>query len=149
MRSSIWLLLVAALFFAVSAGAAETLVDPISEIDGCQVWMLCDAEESAQNCGGAGNERYIRPNLDLWSFTAWANESTEDSAWTIKFYETARGMGYDATWSELLNSAGDLTPSNLSFVWTGHTGDIWAVIGGTHDGDLVSLRIRGCPLAVK
>ena len=134
------------LALAVPAFGAVAILD-VDDADfaygGCYEWTLCDDESSAQTCGGSGNERIVRPPVGLWFWTAWVDESTSNEAWTVKMYDKARGAGFDATDRTLLNGSGDMTISNMKYYWTGHMGDMHAVIGGTNTGD-VRLKIRGC-----
>lgn len=81
--------------------------------------------------------------LDMNAFSAFADTSDSDTAWTVKLYDKSPGSGYDGTDRTLLNASGDLTPSNMKFSWYGPSGDVHAVIGGTATNG-VTVILKGC-----
>jgi len=128
------------------AFAADTIIAPTTDHKGCKIWKLCDDQAAGTVCVTGALNNIVRATNE-YSFSAWADESDSDEAWTIKIYDKAPGSGYDGTDRTLLNTS-DMTPTAMKFSWDGLSGDLHAVLGGTLTNG-VTLTIKGCPLSNK
>lgn len=153
MKSRILLIILALVILTAGttrrAEAADNYIAPTKTTGPCPEWTLCNAQTGGTTCtsvaDGTGDENVVRLGFSS-AFTAFADTSTSNDAWTVKLYATSPESGFDATDRALINVSGDLTPTNPVYTWNGPLGDIHAVIGGAAltGATNVTVKIKGC-----
>lgn len=138
MRLAVCLLLLV----AGPAWAADTILTPESDFQGCKIWRLCNDQTSGTTCISAGPLNNIVRGDAEWFWSAWADTSDSVTAWTVDIYAKTRGSGYGTVRAHI-SYLGSMTPSAPSLHWTGHGGDLHAVLGGTLTNG-VTVIVQGC-----
>jgi hypothetical protein len=133
------------LLLAAPAFSAETEIEGYGSDGACTLYLLCDSETSAQTCGGAGNERYVRTK-GMCHIGIFADESTSIETWIFHLYTATPGLGYTADpYRSQVTPTGGLTTGGRVGDVSGTLGDVFGIITGTLTTGNVKVTLKLCP----
>lgn len=125
------------------AWGADTILSYNWSVDGCTEWTLCNDQTSGTTCVTGADNNIIRTGTNAeWFWSAWGDSSDQTTGWTADVYQKTRGAGHGTVRAHLTH-LGSLTPTNPVVHWSGHGGDIHAVLGGTLTNG-VTIKVQGC-----
>jgi hypothetical protein len=115
--------------------AADIYIPHTSSSGGVTWWTLCDDQTGGTTCTTSTAKDGTGPNNILthpkaWFWTFCADESDQTTGWTVKIYKKTEGAGYGTVRSDI-TYLGALTPAAPCIDFSGSSGDIHAVLGGT------------------
>jgi len=120
---------------------AQEVLDPTANTEGCKFFTLCDDQAAGTTCVTGTDENIVR-GLSEWFWSACADTSDSTTAWTVDIYKKTWRAGYGTVRSRI-TYLGALTPATPCVDWTGHGGDVHAVLGGTLTGG-VTVIVQAC-----